>query len=174
MRMRIFCLVASLTGFWWALTLVRADEPPDGPNRLFQDEFVDNLVGDWHLTREIRGQRVASTFRAEWVLNHQFLQLHFKDVVESGGYEAIVLLGYQHADKRYVAHWCDTYGGKFSGVGLGQRSGDTIPFEFHYPDGPFFNTFAWNPETKGWTFTMESVGQDGKRKLFAVDRLRRK
>jgi hypothetical protein len=53
----------------------------------------------------------------------QFLQIHMKDVADPPAYEALVLIGYAHADKRYVAHWCDTYGGKFSAVGHGRRSG---------------------------------------------------
>jgi len=150
-----------------------ADEPPDGPKRIFQDPFIDNLVGDWKLTRKIRGKQVENSLKAQWVLNHQFLQLHMKDVADPPAYEALVLIGYSYADKRYVAHWCDTYGGKFSAVGYGKRSGDAIEFVFQYPDGPFYNTFSWDARAKGWTFRMESQGKDGKRVPFAEDVLRR-
>ena len=34
----------------------RADDPPDGPKRIFKDEFIDNLSGEWKLTRKIRGK----------------------------------------------------------------------------------------------------------------------
>ena len=152
---------------------VAADDPPDGPKRIFKDAFIENLTGDWKLTRKIRGKEVANTVKAKWVLNHQFLQLHMKDPAHPPGYEAIVLIGYAHAEKKYVAHWCDTYGGKFSAVGHGKRSGDSIEFEFQYPDGPFYNTFTWNAKAKGWTFRMESQKKDGKRALFAEDTLRR-
>src|SRR4051812_7904462 len=93
---------------------VAADDPPDGPKRIFKDDFIENLVGDWALVRMIRGKEARNTVKAEWVLNHQFLQLHMKDAADPPAYEALVLIGYDHADKRYVAHWCDTYGGKFS------------------------------------------------------------
>jgi len=96
-----------------------------------------------------------------------------KDVADPPEYEALVLIGYAYADKRYVAHWCDTYGGKFSALGYGKRSGDSIEFEFHYPDGPFYNTFTWDAKTKGWTFKMENQNKEGKRVLFAEDTLRR-
>lgn len=150
-----------------------SDEPQDGPMRQFRDPFIENLAGEWKITRKIRGEEVRNTLRAEWVLNHQFLQLHMKDVAEPPQYEAIVLIGYEHADKRYVAHWCDTYGGKFSAVGYGRKTGDRIEFEFRYPDGPFFNTFAWDAKAKTWTFTMESTDKEGKRSHFAVDTLSR-
>ena len=136
-------------------------------------ELIENLVGEWKLTRKIRGKEVENKVKAQWVLNHQFLQLDMKDTADPPAYEAIVLIGYVHADKKYVAHWCDTYGGKFSAVGYGKRSGDAIAFEFRYPDGPFYNTFTWDAKAKGWTFRMESQAKGGKRVLFAEDTLRR-
>jgi hypothetical protein len=151
-----------------------ADEPADGPEKIFRDEFIENLVGEWRLSRKIRGKEVENTASVKWVLNHQFLELHMKDTVDPPAYEAIVLIGYAHADKKYVAHWCDTYGGKFSAVGSGKRAGDSIEFEFRYPDGPFFNTFTWDAGAKSWTFRMESQGKDGKRVPFAVDTLRKR
>jgi hypothetical protein len=38
------------------------------------------------------------------------------DVNEPPAYEAIVLIGFIHATKQYVAHWTDTYDGKFSAI----------------------------------------------------------
>ncbi len=152
----------------------RAEEPPDGPKRIFKDGFIENLVGNWKLTRKIRGTQVGNTVKVKWVLNHQFLQLHMIDTASPPVYEALVLIGYSYADQHYVIHWCDNYGGKFSSLGYGKRSGDAIEFEFKDPDGSFFNTFIWHPKTKGWTFRMESQGKDGKRVLFAEDTLRRR
>ena len=107
-------------------TAPHADEPPDGPKRLFKDDFIENIAGKWILTRKIRGTTVENAVKVEWVLNHQFLELHMKDVANPPAYEAIVLIGYSYDDKRYIAHWCDTFGGKFSAKGFGQRSGDSI------------------------------------------------
>lgn len=151
----------------------RADEPLDGPKRIFRDDLIENLVGDWKLTRKIRGKELENTVHAEWVLNHQFLQIHMKDAATPPAYEALVLIGYSNADKSYVAHWCDTYGGKFSSVGHGKRNGDSIEFEFKYDDGPFFNTFTWDAKAKGWSCKLENGTKDGKRRLFCEDTLRR-
>ena len=71
----------------------RADDPPDGPKRIFKDEFIENLAGEWKLTRKIRGKEVENKIKALWVLNHQFLQLHMKDVADPPAYEALVLIG---------------------------------------------------------------------------------
>lgn len=151
-----------------------AQEPADGPKHIFQDPFIEQLVGKWQLDRQIRDREVQNTMRAQWVLNHQFLQLHMKDVADPPTYEALVYIGYQYAGQRYIVHWLDVFGGKFSAIGYGKRSGNAIEFAFQYDDGPFFNTFSWDPLAKRWTFTMESTDKQGKRRLFAVDTLRRK
>jgi hypothetical protein len=152
---------------------VRAEEPADGPKVIFRDDFIDRLAGTWKLTRKIRGREEVNTVEATWVLNHQFLQIHMRDAAQPPQYEALLLVGYSHADKRYVAHWTDTWGGRFSAIGSGERSGDSVEFKFQFPGGPFFNTFRWDPANRGWTFRMESVGADGKRSLFAEDTLQR-
>jgi len=143
-------------------------------DRTFNDPFIDRLAGEWTLTRQIRGKEVENTVRAQWVLNHQFLQVHMTDSAQPPAYEALIYIGYQHDAQRYVVHWLDVYGGKGSAIGYGKRSGDSIEVMFQYDDGPFFNTLTWDTLGQGWTFTMDSVDKDGKRKLFAIDTLRKK
>lgn len=170
-RLRMRAFLAALMVL--ATMPATAQEPADGPSRIFRDPFIDNLVGEWRLVRQIRGREVENSVSADWVLNHQFLRIHMKDVADPPTYEALVYIGYQQADERYVVHWLDVYGGKFSAIGYGKRVGDTIAFVFQYDDGPFYNTFKWDARTESWTFTMESAGKDGKREPFAVDTLRR-
>jgi hypothetical protein len=163
-------LAASLT----AGPLLRAQEPLDGRNRILRDDLLDNLAGDWKLTRKMRGQSAENHVKAEWVLNHQFLLVHMKDVASPSTYEAMVFIGYDNASERYVAHWIDVFGGRFSEtLGYGKRSGNVIKLIFEYPDGPFHNTFTWNPETRTWTSLMEQKNQAGKWGVFAEDTLRR-
>src|SRR5882724_3237585 len=71
-----------------------AQEPLDGRNRVFRDELLENLVGEWKITRKIRGQTVESNARAEWTLNHQFLLVHLNDTNSPPTYEAMVFIGY--------------------------------------------------------------------------------
>ncbi len=110
-----------------------------------EDPFLDNLVGKWKIERKIDGTLVANTMEAQWVLQHRFLKLHMKDVSNPPKYEALVLIGYDPLAERYVAHWTDTYGGGYSALGYGKRDGNSIEFKFDYPDGPFYNTFNWEP-----------------------------
>jgi hypothetical protein len=146
----------------------------DGTVRgMLQDPFLDKLAGDWRITRSIRGTVVHNTMHAEWVLEHQFLQVHMRDVASPPAYEAIVLIGFDASQDRYVAHWTDNFGGQYSAIGYGKRVGDSVEFEFAYPDGPFYNTFSWIPQDGSWRFRGESVDENGKRQLFADDTVQR-
>lgn len=157
------------------VTAVPAQEPPDGRHRTFDDPLLDSLVGRWNLSREIRGRQERNTLDVEWVLLHQFLHLHMKDAAVPPKYEAIVLIGYDHAGQRYVIHWADNFGGKFSTKGHGRRSGDSIEFVFvDSGEPPFYNTFRRDPATGAWTFLMESQSKDGGRVFFAKDTLSRR
>jgi hypothetical protein len=169
-----FLLLFGLSVAGFGVCAVHAQEPIDGLNHPFKDELVENLVGDWKLTRQIRGQTVQNTLKVEWVLNHQFLRLHMKDVATPAQYEAMIFLGYDNASDRYVVHWIDIFGGRFSEtLGYGKRDGNSIKFIFEYPDGPFHNTFTWNPAEKTWTFLMEHKNKEGKWTTFATDTVRR-
>ncbi len=170
----VFLFALLLVSFGLSGNAVYAQEPLDGPNRPFKDELLENLVGDWKLTRQIRGQTVQNTVKVEWVLNHQFLRIHMKDVATPAQYEAMVFVGYDNASDRYVAHWIDVFGGRFSEtLGYGKRDDNSIKFLFEYPDGPFHNTFTWNASDKTWTFLLEQKNKEGKWATFATDTLRR-
>jgi hypothetical protein len=166
-------LIRSLTGVL-AFGTVGAFAQTDGPKARFEDDLISKLEGSWNLTRKIRGTVVQNSVAAHWVLNHQFLYIHMKDVKDPPAYEAIVLIGFIHAIKKYVAHWTDTFGGKFSAIGTGERVGNSVEFRFDYPDGPFFNTFSWSPDKEEWTLRGESQDASGQRRLFALDTLARK
>jgi hypothetical protein len=146
-----------------------AERPKEG----LRDPFLENLSGKWDLTRKIRGREERNAVDAEWVLGHQFLRLHMIDAARPPVYEALVMIGYDDGAQRYVAQWCDTWGGKFSAIGYGKRSGNSIEFRFEFSDGPFYNTFTWHPDTVGWTCRLENVDKEGNRVLFAEDSLRR-
>lgn len=152
----------------------KQDKPPlDGPNVRFEDSLLDNLAGEWKLSRKVGKRLEENHFKAEWILNHQFLQLHMKDVKSPPRYEALVLIGFDHENQRYVIHWLDTFGGKFSEKGFGTREGNSIKFVFQYPDGLLQNTFTWKPETRTWRSLIEQQDEHGKWSVFAEDNLRR-
>lgn len=168
---RTSLLVAAVLGMTASLPIEAGNPKGRGP---LTDPFLDNLVGSWSISRQIRGTVVENSLDVQWALNHQFVQLHMQGKGTPPAYEAIVLIGYDARASRYVAHWCDDYGGQFSAVGYGKRSGDSIEFTFSYPDGPFHNTFTWDPSARGWTFVLESENGRGERVLFATDTVRKR
>ena len=138
----------------------------DGPQHIFQDELLDKLVGSWNLSGQIMHHDANHSVDADWVLNHQFLRIHEKAAssIKPGDvpYEATVMIGYDNASERYVAHWMDIYGGRFSEtLGYGKRSADKIEFVFEYPDGPFHTTFRWKPDSHEWQWLMRGKNPDG-------------
>ena len=144
------------------------------PNKTFEDEALNNLAGDWKLTRKMHGQTSVSSVHAEWVLNHQFLFIHMKEQSNPSQYEARIYIGYDNTSKNYVVHWIDMFGGRVSEtLGHGTREGNSIKLEFNYPDGLFHNTLTWHPETKGWTTLLEQKDANGKWSIFAEEVLRR-
>jgi quercetin dioxygenase-like cupin family protein len=153
---------------------LKTPAPAKAPHGRLDDPFLQNLVGDWTIERKIRGQVVENTLHVEWVLHHQFVQLHMRDTKQPPEYEALVLVGFDPSTSRYVAQWCDDFGGQYSAIGYGKRQGDSVELTFTYADGPFHNTFTWHPATASWTFLMEAEKKDGTRTVFAEDTARRR
>ena len=142
-----------------------------GPTPELKDPFLDNLVGNWHVERRFgSGRTVENTVRAEWVLDHQFLELHYRDIATPPKYEAMVFIGYNAGDQRYVCHWIDNFGGEFSALGYGKIDSErhAIEFTFNYKDGPFTNKFSFDPATKNWRSLMRQK-ENGEWKVFAED-----
>ena len=141
----------------------------------FRDTFLDNLVGDWHVERKFgNGRMVENTVHVEWVLNHQFIELHYRDVATPPKYEAMVFIGYDTGEQRYVCHWIDNFGGQFSALGHGKIDNEkrAIEFTFDYRDGPLTNKFSFDPATKTWISLMRQQ-EKGEWKLFAEDKFTR-
>jgi len=170
--------------FWLAMSCVllfpafgrAADSLPplDGRGIPVHDALLDSLAGRWHISRTMRSRTEENTLTAEWVLQHQFLRLHYEDVKRPPQYETMCYLGYDNASERYVLHWIDVFGGRFSEtVGYGTRDGNSIKFVFEYPDGPFTNTYAFDPATRSWTSLMRQKDPAGKWTTFAEDRITR-
>ncbi len=139
------------------------------------DALLDNLIGDWHVERKFGGGRTAENgLHAEWVLDHQFIRLHYRDVPTPPKYEAMVFIGYDAEEQHYVCHWIDNFGGQFSALGHGKIDNEkrAIEFTFDYKDGWLTNKFTFDPATKTWTSLMRQQDK-GEWKLFAEDKFTR-
>ncbi len=119
-------------------------EAADGPNQIFQDGLLEQMVGKWKVSGRMGRQPIDHKCDVRWVLSHQFLQLHFLDVSPTDPenrhpkYEAMVFIRRHNMSERYVAHWIDILGGRFSEtLGYGTRRRDSsIMLLFEYLEAP--------------------------------------
>jgi hypothetical protein len=154
-------------------SLAQEAAPLDGRQRPFQDSLFDQLAGNWFMSGSVGRRAVAYTVQAEWVLNHQFLRVAMRDTAQVVAYEAHVYIGRDNLSERYVAHWLDLFGGRWSEtLGYGTRSGSSVEFVFEYPDGPFRTTFSYDGRG-GWTVLMRQRARAGQWQTFAQFALRR-
>jgi hypothetical protein len=110
-----------------------------------EDPLLQGLVGGWLLVGSVGRRRVAYTMRGYWVLDHRFFRLS----VKHPSYRATVHIGYDHVRKSLIAHWLDTLGGRPSAtLGLGQRVGSALQFDFEYPAGPSHVTFTFDAKKR--------------------------
>ena len=79
--------------------------------KALNDPLLDKLIGDWNVERKFGNGRTAkNVVHGEWVLQHQFVELHYRDAALSPNYEAIVVIGYDDIANHYICHWADKFG----------------------------------------------------------------
>lgn len=122
------------------------------------------------IVREFKTRTAENKAVAEWVLNHQFVRIHMKDVNDPPRYEGNIYIGLNSAENRYVAHWIDVFGGQFSEtLGLGVRDGNSISFRFQYPDAILTNVFTYDPEQDSWISKIDQQDKAGEMTMFCID-----
>ncbi len=140
----------------------------------FQDSLLDHFIGNWILHGTIASGETTHDVAAEWVLGHQYLQIHEisreKNPDSSPVYEAIVYIGRDQAAGEYDCLWLDvTGGGGLNGqtIGHGKRDHNEIPFLFNGSDGSIFhNTFVYDSTRDSWQWLMDNES-NGKLQPFA-------
>jgi hypothetical protein len=152
-----------------------------GQQATFQDSLLDHLIGRWVLHGIIAGRETTHDVVAEWVLDHQYVQLHEvsreKNAKGQPAYEAIVYIGWDQPSSQYACLWLDsTGGGGLSGqaIGHGKLGSNEIAFLFKGGGGSVFHTtFAYNKDTDTWQWLMDDE-ERGKTEPFARVKLERK
>ncbi len=148
----------------------------DGRDVQFKDPLLDNLIGRWDAPGRVRGREIHARAWAEWVLNHQFVEVKLEDTATPSSYESWWFIGFDNRSERYVVHLLDVFGGRWSEtLGFGPRTGDNaVRFTFEYGDGPFRNTLTWNAREKSWNWLIEEKDAAGRWKTFAEYDLRQR
>lgn len=147
-----------------------------GPPPALKDPFLNNFVGDWSVARKMgNGKNAETSVRGEWVLKHQFIELHYGGGDRAGEYEAVVFIGFDETAKSYVCYWLDVFGGHDLGVGRGRLDPNLLGIEFRFDskEGALANKFEFDPETKSWTSLIRQE-EKGQWKTFAEEKWTRK
>ncbi|MGA3286833.1 MAG: hypothetical protein ABSD46_05370 [Bacteroidota bacterium] len=147
----------------------------------FQDSLLDRMVGHWILKGTIAGKETTHDVDVEWVLAHQYIQLHEisreKDSSGQATYEAIVYIAWNRLLEQYACLWLDvTSGDGLSNgiIGHAKRDKDRIAFLFEGSDKSLFHTtFLRDRNTDTWQWLMDGEEQ-GKLQPFARVKLVRK
>jgi len=163
------------------LLIVLISFPVSAQQTTFQDSLLDHLIGKWVLQGTIAGKETTHDIVAEWVLGHQYVQLHEvsheKNVASEAMYEAIVFIGWDQPSTQYACLWLDVTGGgglSAQAIGHGKRSSDKIAFLFNGSDGSIFHTtFVYDRGADTWQWLMEGE-ENGKLQPFARVKIVRK
>jgi hypothetical protein len=146
------------------------------------DPLLDHLVGSWILQGTIAGHETTHDIEAEWVLGHEYIQLHETSREKSAdglpAYEAIVFIEWDESLQEYRCMWLDsTAGGGLTaeGVAHGKRGNDEIAFLFRDKDkdSGVNTTFVYSKAADRWSWVMDNE-EGGKLKPFARVKLTRK
>jgi hypothetical protein len=145
-----------------ALAAMLSAAPAFAQQATFNDLLVDHLAGKWVLTGQIGKGPVTHDITAEWVLAHQYLELHEvsreKNKNGSPYYQAIVHIGWDAKLKIYDCVWLDDFGSiSTQSLGYAKPSGDSIAFVFQDRDDPgkFHTTFTWHAADGTWSMDMD-------------------
>jgi activator of 2-hydroxyglutaryl-CoA dehydratase len=157
-----------------ALAALFAATPTFAQQATFNDTLVDHLAGKWVLTGQMDKGQVTHDITAEWVLAHQYLEIHVvsreKSKDGSPVYQAKVFIGWDAGKKTYDCVWLDDYGSiSTQSLGYAKPNGNSIAFVFQNRDdaGSFHTTFTRHPETGTWSMDMDSATAAGKTEPFA-------
>jgi hypothetical protein len=164
MRHHTRLIAAACVGLVTSAWSLRAQAAPSAP----PNPLLEQLVGHWRMTGQVRGRPQTYDLVARRVLNGRYVELHMLDVARPAQYEALVYVGEDTLANRVVVHWLDSFGAAFSiPHGQGAVSGDTVRFEIPYPASPFRDTFVYRRSDRSWVFRLESSDGRGGRTLFA-------
>lgn len=137
-----------------------------------RDPFLDQLVGTWQASGTIGGDRIGYDVQAKWTLENNFLEIDLTDTAKVVQYMAHVYIGYDGRSERYVMHWLDNLGARFSEtLGYGTLKDNTIAFRFEYPDGPFINALSYDRSSRSWTMHSTTKNSKGEWEVFGDVRL---
>jgi hypothetical protein len=148
---------------------------------LHPDSLFPRLIGNWVLRGTIARQQTVHDVSFEWLLNHEYVQMHevSRERTPNGAaaYEAVVLFGRDPKTGAYACMWMDnTAPADFppEGTGRGSVAGDSIPFLFRSTATTSFHTaFVYDRAKDAWQWHMDNDSAGVRRPFARVTLTRR-
>lgn len=145
------------------------------------DSLFHRLLGRWVLQGTIARQQTTHDVTFEWLLGHEYLQMHEvsreRSVTGAPAYEAVVLFGRDPQTGAYACLWMDNTGANAfdpAGIGRGSVAGDSIPFLFRYSTTTSFHTtFVYDRTADSWQWHMDNDSAGVRRPFARVTLTRR-
>ena len=142
--------------------------------------LLSHFAGTWALRGTIAGKQTTHDVQAEWVLNHEYLQLREisreKNAGGGAAYEAIIYIGWDAKAQQYVCLWLDTTSGDGLSSGViarANQAGDSIPFIFKLSaSDQVHTTFSYDEATDTWQWVIDNI-DNGRTQRFADVKLAR-
>ncbi len=150
---KIFKIIALiiLTGLMtFIATPSFAQSAEDTTDGRFHDDLLNHLVGKWNVTSMAHGSPFTAAVEVDWVMNHQYLHIHFKshEIVPwfHVPMEFEEFIGYNHNSKRYVVHGMSIEGDEDPSEGFlyGYRTGNEFKTVAKFgSDSLIVQRFSW-------------------------------
>ena len=138
---------------------VFAQSAGDTADGRFRDELLNNFVGEWKATATVHKEKFTLNFEVKWVLNHQYLRVHFKsnEVIPwlKVPFESESFFGYDKMKKRYTFHELTVHGdsGPFEeGLSSAYKTDNEFKLVKKQADSDktIVQRFIWEPASKTW------------------------
>ena len=139
------------------------------------DPLLNHLAGQWVLSGKIAHHEVVHDVTAQWVLGHQYVQIHETSRAKAHDgkpeYEAIVYVGWNPMLNQYTCLWLDSTGGNglvTEGLGHAQKDPETLLFKWNDEHGSpsLQNAFSYDATHDTWRWQIDNIDK-GKAKQFA-------
>ena len=172
MKRLYFLLMAALIA---TSTFAQATE--DTTDERFHDTLLNHLVGEWNGAGLVHGEAFTMKFEASWVMNHQYLHIHFKSNEDVPWlhmpFECELFFGYNQTYKKYIAHEMTVHGdsGPYEGFCYAYQTGNEfklIKKVSETSDTISIERFTWEPMLRTWQMN-SSVLIKGKQEEALLD-----
>ena len=148
-----------------------AQNGEDTTKRQFHDELLDHLAGKWDVKATAHDEKFTLNLEAEWVMNHQYLHIHFKsrEVVPwlNVPFEGEFFFGNNPSEKRYTVHEMTVHGddGVYEGFCYAYQTGNEFKLMKKHAgsNDATVQRFTWDPKSKSWDINMTLLinGKEG-------------